>query len=142
MLYEVITGRLLNYMLAAEGFAEVKYLYDDYKYNDDLLDAEYAAQNNNLRLWGDEEPYFNPQEFEYSFEETESGDAASISAARNMPEGSEVQLQGIITCMIGRSAFLQDETGGIYLYSNNKSYYALAVVITSYSIHYTKLYDV
>ncbi|MBN2878260.1 MAG: thermonuclease family protein [Clostridia bacterium] len=118
-------GRLLNYMLAAEGFAEVKYLYDDYKYNDYLLDAEYAAQKSSLRLWGDDEPYFNPQEAAYTYQDEENDHIGSIAAARNMSLGTEVSLQGIITCTIGKSAFLQDETGGIYLYSNNKGYYAL-----------------
>ena len=123
-----VDGVLLNYLLAVQGFADVKYLYDDYKYNDYLLDAEYIAQNQNKGIWGSDEPYYNPNkiilseianEYEYNY--------ISINEARNMPEGSTITIKGIITNKIQNNAFIQDETGGIYLYTKNRSYTALSV---------------
>ena len=120
-----VDGQLLNYMLAESGYADVKYLYDDYKYNDYLLDAEYSAQNANLGIWGGDEPYFNPNDF--ILEDDEHEEYISIQQARNMSEENIVQLSGIVTSKIGNNAFVQDETGGIYVYVGSRSYSALSV---------------
>ena len=120
-------GQLLNYILAQKGYADVKYLYDDYKYNDYLLDAEYAAQNQNLGIWGEDIPYYNPEE-NYSISEAQSPDESSamtIREVRRLLEGTKVNITGIISAQIGYNAFIQDETGGIYIFTNNKKFYSL-----------------
>lgn len=42
---------LLQEDLVRKGYAEVTYLYDDYKYNQVLLDFEKEAQNNKVGIW-------------------------------------------------------------------------------------------
>ena len=121
-----VDGQLLNYMLAAHGFADVKYLYDDYKYNDDLLDAEYLAQSRDLGIWGDDEPYYNPDD-NFSIPLSENEYPLQISEARNASEGSTVTVQGIITNTIDNNAFMQDETGGIYIFANNQEFHSLEI---------------
>ena len=124
-----VDGQLLNYMLAARGFADVKYLYGDYKYNDDLLDVEYLAQSKNLGIWGDDEPYYNPND-NYSSSSSNAAstdDYISIQKARSMDIGTEVTIQGVVTNVIGSNAFIEDGTAGIYLFTKNRSYSALAV---------------
>ena len=120
-----VDGQLLNYMLASRGFADVKYLYDDYKYNDDLLDAEYLAQSRELGIWGNDEPYYNPAE-NYSSNNITQENYITISEARNANIGSKVKIKGVITNKIENNAFMQDQTGGIYIYTNNENFYALA----------------
>ncbi len=121
-----VDGKLLNFMLAQTGFADVKYLYDDYKYNDYLLDAEYAAQNQGLGIWGNDEPYYNPDN-NYTLQTDSSADSdyISIKAARSMAAGTTVQIRGTITAKIGYNAFIQDETAGIYVFTNNKKFNSL-----------------
>jgi micrococcal nuclease len=46
-----IDNKLLNEELVYNGYAEVKYLYDDYKYKDELLKAEEHAKNNKIGIW-------------------------------------------------------------------------------------------
>ncbi|MEX1377120.1 MAG: thermonuclease family protein [Eubacteriales bacterium] len=120
-----VDGQLLNYMLAESGYADVKYLYDDYKYNDYLLDAEYHAQNEDRGIWGDDEPYFDPNDLTLS--DIAKDGIISISQARDMPDGSKVQIHGTVTSKIGNNVFLQDDTAGIYIYAGSKSYSALTV---------------
>lgn len=128
-----VDGQLLNYMLAARGFADVKYLYDDYKYNDYLLDVEYLAQNMQLGMWGSDAPYYDPSE-NYSVSSnasssntSASNDYISIADARNKSEGSTVTIKGIVTNMIDTNAFIEDGTAGIYLFTKGRSYSALSV---------------
>jgi len=143
-----VDGQLLNYMLAARGFADVKYLYDDYKYNDYLLDVEYLAQNLNIGIWGDDEPYYNLDE-NYSTTSNSSGSASTsanaeyitIEEARSLNEGTTVTIKGVVTNMIDTNAFIEDGTAGIYLFTKGRSYSALSVgneiiiegVITDYN---------
>lgn len=122
-----VDGQLLNYMLAARGYADVKYLYDDYKYNDDLLDAEHLAQSNNLGVWGDDEPYYNPDDNISTYNSGSQDNYISIKNVRNLPIGSKVKVKGIVTNSIQNNAFIEDETGGIYVYTNNKSFSALTI---------------
>lgn len=126
-----VDGQLLNYMLAARGFADVKYLYDDYKYNDYLLDAEYLAQNLKLGIWSDDKPYYDPNE---NFNTSLSGnttalndDYISIAEARNKSQGTAVIIKGTVTNMIDTNAFIEDNTAGIYLFTKGRSYSALSV---------------
>ena len=41
----------LNELLLSKGYAEVKYIYGDYKYISDLCLAQKRAYNNNLGIW-------------------------------------------------------------------------------------------
>ncbi len=119
-------GYLLNYMLAARGFADVKYLYDDYKYNNYLLDVEYLAQNNQYGIWGDDEPYYDSNEnYTVDVQTVQENGSIPIYSARNMSEGSNVKVEGIITANIGYNAFIEDSTGGIYIFTSNKKFYGL-----------------
>ena len=121
-----VDGYLLNYMLAARGFADVKYLYDDYKYNNYLLDVEYLAQNNQYGIWGDDEPYYDPNEnYTGDLQAIQENGSIPIYSARNMSEGSNVKVEGIITANIGYNAFIEDSTGGIYIFTSNKKFYGL-----------------
>ncbi len=46
-----IDGELLESHLVSLGYAKVAYLYDDYKYNDTLLEEEKKAKEGNLGIW-------------------------------------------------------------------------------------------
>lgn len=50
-------GELLQGRLVKTGLAKVAYLYDDYKYTDDLKKLENEAKKEKLRIWNDEEDY-------------------------------------------------------------------------------------
>jgi len=46
-----VDGELLETHLVSLGYAKVAYLYDDYKYNDTLLEEEKKAKEGNLGIW-------------------------------------------------------------------------------------------
>jgi len=46
-------GSLLQKELIEKGYAKVAYLYGDYKYTNDLQEAQKNAQANQLGIWGD-----------------------------------------------------------------------------------------
>jgi len=48
-----IDGKLLEDLLVKNGYAEVKYVYDDYKYVDLLMESENIAKTNRLGIWND-----------------------------------------------------------------------------------------
>lgn len=142
-----VDGQLLNYMLAARGFADVKYLYDDYKYNDYLLDVEYLAQNLQLGIWGNDQPYYDPNDnygasaVSASTTSTSNDNYITILDARTKSDGTTVTIKGTVTNMIDTNAFIEDGTAGIYLFTKGRSYSALSVgneiiiegVITEYN---------
>ena len=45
---------LLQARLVKTGLAKVAYIYDDYKYTDDLKDLEKKAKSEKLRIWNDD----------------------------------------------------------------------------------------
>lgn len=49
-------GRLVQMELVQQGLAEVKYIYGDYAYTDDLQKAQKAAQADKLNIWSNQ-PY-------------------------------------------------------------------------------------
>lgn len=49
-----VDGNLLQRELVSGGYAEVKYIYGDYKYTDELYGLEDNAKQNKLRIWSDE----------------------------------------------------------------------------------------
>lgn len=49
-------GRLVQMELVQQGLAEVKYIYGDYAYTDDLQKAQKAAQRDKLNIWSNQ-PY-------------------------------------------------------------------------------------
>lgn len=53
-----LDGELLESHLVRAGYVKVAFLYDDYKYNDELLENEKYAKDNNLGIWSkkEEEP--------------------------------------------------------------------------------------
>ena len=53
-----IDDELLESHLVRLGYVKVAFLYDDYKYNDELLENEKYAKENNLGIWSkkEEEP--------------------------------------------------------------------------------------
>ena len=51
-----VDGKLLQKDLVEQGLAEVKYLYGDYAYTEDLKAAEKQAKAKKLNMWGDSEP--------------------------------------------------------------------------------------
>ena len=46
-----VDDTLLQADLIQKGYAEVAYLYENYKYNNDLLELEKQAQSNRVGLW-------------------------------------------------------------------------------------------
>ncbi|MBR4619167.1 MAG: thermonuclease family protein [Bacilli bacterium] len=49
-----VDGKLLQNDLVSKGYAEVKYLYADYLYTDQLKEKEMIAKSKKLRIWSDE----------------------------------------------------------------------------------------
>lgn len=54
-----VDGKNLQESLVKNGLAKVAYLYDDYKYVDDLKKAEKEAKNNKLNIWSDYQEEYN-----------------------------------------------------------------------------------
>jgi len=46
-------GELVNALLVRDGYAEVKYLFGDYKYTDTLLELEREAKAQHIGMWRD-----------------------------------------------------------------------------------------
>ena len=55
LVWVFVDGKLLQDELVKHGLAEVAYLYDDYKYTNDLLKSQEFAKKNKYNLWKDEE---------------------------------------------------------------------------------------
>ena len=53
LVYVWIDNTLLNEDLVFNGYAEAKYIYDNYKYKDRLIKAEEHAKANKLGIWKD-----------------------------------------------------------------------------------------
>ena len=51
-----IDDELLESHLVSLGYAKVAFLYDDYKYNEEILAKEKEAKENNLGIWKKKEP--------------------------------------------------------------------------------------
>lgn len=49
-----VDGKLLQEDLVSKGYAEVKYLYGNYKYTDKLKEKQKEAKESKLRIWSDE----------------------------------------------------------------------------------------
>jgi len=111
-----VDGELLNYKLVEEGLAYVKYLYGDYKYNPDMIKLEAETQKKNVKIWGQEDP-------DYDYEKKEQ--EVTLAEARALPKGSNIKITAIVTNKIEKNAFIQDETGAIYIYANRYNYSAL-----------------
>lgn len=50
-----VDGELLQKQLVSAGLAEVRYIYGDYAYTDELYDAQALAKQNKLYLWSEGE---------------------------------------------------------------------------------------
>lgn len=111
-----VDGELLNYKLVEEGLAYVKYLYGDYKYNPDMIKLESEIQKKDIKIWGEKDP-----DYDYEKKEVE----VTIAEARKLPKGSNVRITAVVTNIIEKNAFIQDETGAIYIYANRYNYSAL-----------------
>lgn len=62
LVWVFVDGELLQKKLVSKGYASVAYLYGDYKYTDELEDAEQDAENNKLGIWSIEETNNNEEE--------------------------------------------------------------------------------
>ena len=51
LVWVFVDGVLLQETLVREGLAEVTYLYDDYKYTDELFKAQDLAKEEHLGIW-------------------------------------------------------------------------------------------
>lgn len=51
-----VDNELLQEKLVSEGLAQVKYVYDDYKYSSHLKDVEFEAKNRELGIWSSNIP--------------------------------------------------------------------------------------
>ena len=111
-----VDGKLLNYMLVEEGLAYVKYLYGDYKYTVDMIKIESETQKKDIKIWGEEDP-------DYDYEN--KAKEVTIADARALPRGSNVIITAVVTNKIDKNAFIQDESGAIYIYANRYNYSAL-----------------
>ena len=54
-----VDGELLQKKLVSNGYAEVRYVYDDYLYANDLKELESAAKEKKLGMWSDDIPVEN-----------------------------------------------------------------------------------
>lgn len=55
LVWVFVDGNLLQEQVVKEGLAEVKYIYGDYKYLDDVNNALQEAKKKKLNLWSDNE---------------------------------------------------------------------------------------
>jgi len=111
-----VDGELLNYKLVEEGLAYVKYLYGDYKYNTAMIKIESEVQKKDIKIWGEDDP-------DYDYENKEK--VVTLGEARILPKGSNVTITAVVTNKIEKNAFIQDDTGAIYIYANRYNYSAL-----------------
>ena len=111
-----VDGELLNYKLVEEGLAYVKYLYGDYVYSTIMIKLESSVQKQKIKIWGEDDP-----NFDYDNETI----TADIGTIRDQVKGKNVILTGVVTNKIDKNAFVQDETGAIYIYANKYNYSAL-----------------
>ena len=56
-----VDGVLLQEHLVEKGYAKVAYLYDDYRYNDVIIEAEKIAQEEEVGVWGIKEEPLMPE---------------------------------------------------------------------------------
>lgn len=54
LVWVFVDGKLLQKQLISKGYAEVAYLYDDYKYTDELENAQEKAKDKKVGIWSDE----------------------------------------------------------------------------------------
>ena len=68
-----VDGNLLQELLIENGYAEVAYLYDDYKYTEKLKEKQEIAQSKNVGIWNEEakEEYGNNESQENNNEKKE-----------------------------------------------------------------------
>lgn len=52
--YVYIDSEMIEYKLLENGYAEVKYIYGDYKYTDELYKYEKIARDNKIGIWSEE----------------------------------------------------------------------------------------
>ncbi|HPQ45812.1 MAG TPA: thermonuclease family protein [Clostridia bacterium] len=130
-----VDGELLNYKLVEEGLAWVKYLYGDYKYNNQMIKVESEAQKKDVGLWSPDTTY----------EVEDETQKVTLAEARKLPIGSSVEVTGVVTSRIGSNAYIQDETGAIYIYANSYNYSALypgiRVTFTARTMDYNGLLE-
>lgn len=62
LVWVYVDDSLLQKELVSNGLAEVKYIYGDYEYVEELKSAEKDAQNNKLNIWSD---YSNSKNYTY-----------------------------------------------------------------------------
>lgn len=60
-----VDGELLQEKLVNKGLAEVKYVYDDYLYSDDLYNLEAIAKENGIGMWNNDEISVNYTAYVY-----------------------------------------------------------------------------
>ena len=58
-----VDDKLLQSELVSKGYAEVKYLYDDYLYSNDLKDLEIKAKEKKLGMWSNRSTSKNNNDF-------------------------------------------------------------------------------
>ena len=56
-----IDGTLLQEHLVEKGYAKVAYLYEDYKYNDIIIEKEKIAREEKVGVWGIKEEIVEPE---------------------------------------------------------------------------------
>ncbi|MBN1623036.1 MAG: thermonuclease family protein [Clostridia bacterium] len=130
-----VDGELLNYKLVEEGLAWVKYLYGDYKYNAQMIKVERESQIKDIGLWAPDT----------TNEVEDVTQKVTLAEARKLPVGSSVEVTGVVTSRIGSNAYIQDETGAIYIYANSYNYSALypgtRVAFTARTMDYNGLLE-
>lgn len=108
-----VDGELLNYDLVENGYAYVKYLYGDYAYTENFIVAEKRAREQEIRVHG---------EVDETYDYSEKVEMKSIAEAKNMQLGKKVQVEGLVTSVIGQNFFVEQDGAAIYVYANKYSY--------------------
>ncbi len=69
-----VDGYLLQEHLLKLGYAQIAYLYDDYSYNDILVEAEQYAKDKKLGIWEKEDSQKSNEELSYNETKEEKKD--------------------------------------------------------------------
>lgn len=108
-----VDGELLQWDLVDESLAYVRYLYEDYKYNEQLINLEsYVIKNDNRRVHNEED-----LEPGYNYDDTIKFILLKNLAPENMDK--IVETKGVITRIQDRNVYFEDDGKGMYIYTNH-----------------------
>jgi micrococcal nuclease len=110
-----VDGKLLNLEIVEESYSTAKGVSGS-RYQDVFFDADLRTQTKGLRIWGERDPDFDysKEGIQITLEELRTNESEYL--------GRKIAVTGIVTRLIGFSAFIEDCSGengcfGIYVYA-------------------------